>query len=102
MPEVLDAASRELAANAVWYEERRSGYGSRFIDEAEDIFRLLDESPLLGPPWVLEGVPPGVRHVVLRTFPVSVIYVTDPRVVVVAFLGNQEPLYWIDRLDEVR
>ncbi len=35
MPEVLDAASRELAANAVWYEERRSGYGSRFIDEAE-------------------------------------------------------------------
>jgi hypothetical protein len=102
VPEVLDAASRELAANAVWYEERRSGYGSRFIDEAEDIFRLLDESPLLGPPWVLEGVPPGVRHVVLRTFPVSVIYVTDPRVVVVAFLGNQEPLYWIDRLDEVR
>lgn len=102
VPEVLDATSRELAANAVWYEERRSGYGSRFIDEAEDIFRLLDESPLLGPPWVLEGVPPGVQHVVLRTFPVSVIYVTDPRVVVVAFLGSQEPLYWIDRLDEVR
>ncbi len=102
MPEVLDAAPRELAANALWYEEKRSGYGSRFVDEAQEIFGLIDESPHLGAPWVLEGVPPGVRHVVLRTFPVSIIYITDPRVVVVAFLGNQAPLYWIDRLEGVR
>lgn len=102
MPEVLDAAARELIANAIWYEERRAGYGSRFVDEAQELFRLIDEAPLAGPPWVLDGIPPGVRHLVLRTFPITVIYVTEPRSVVVAFLGSQEPLYWIDRLDEIR
>ena len=102
MPDVLDAASREMTANAAWYEERRSGYGTLFVDEVVELFNLLDRSPLVGPTWTLEGVPPGVRHLVLQTFPVSIVYVTEPRVVVVAFVGSQNPLFWIDRLGEFR
>ena len=101
VPEVLPVAAREITDNAAWYDERRAGYGDRFLDETLEVFDLIDEAPLVGAPWVLPGVPEGVRHIVLKTFPVSVVYVTEPRVVVVALVGAQEPTAWIDRLDEL-
>ena len=37
----------------------------------------------------------------MRTFPCNIVYVTDPRAVVVAVMhGHQHPLYWLDRLDD--
>ena len=102
VPEILDVASRELSAHAAFYEEKRVGYGARFADEVEELFLLIDQSPFLGAPWLLDEVPAGVRHVVLRTFPVSIVYVTEPRTIVVGFVGNQDPLHWIDRLDQIR
>lgn len=101
MPELLPPADQELTETAEWYEKRRAGYGSLFLDEARQLFDLIDTNPLLGPPWVLEGVPAGVRHLVMRTFPVSIVYITEPRVLVVAVMGSQEPTYWIDRLDDI-
>ena len=55
---------------------KQAGYGARFADEVEELFRLIDESPFLGSPWLLDEVPPGVRHLVLRTFPISIVYVS--------------------------
>ena len=101
VPEILELAARELGDTAAWYEEQRPGYGSLFLEEAETAFEFIDGSPLAGPPWVLDVVPEGTRHIVLRTFPISIVYVTEPRVVVVAIVGSQKPSYWIDRLDEI-
>ncbi len=103
MPEVLKAASREFDDAVYEYEGRRATYGGRFYDEIERIFDVIDRLPDLGPPWLLDGIPEGVRHVPLRAFPYDVVYITDPRVVVVAMrCTHRDPTYWIDRLDEVK
>jgi len=100
--EVLDAASLELAEAGDWYEGRVAGLGDRFLDEVQGAVAFVAENPLLGSPWLLKGIPPGVRHVPLSTFPYSVVYVLEPRLVVVAVAAAaQEPTYWIDRLDDL-
>jgi toxin ParE1/3/4 len=101
VPNVLEAAAREMIHAATQYESWRVGYGDRFLDEVQGAFDFIDRFPLLGSPWLLDGVPEGVRRVVLRAFPYSVVYVTDAHPVVVAIAhGSMSPLYWIDRLDE--
>jgi hypothetical protein len=100
--EILEAASLEMAEAADWYEERVVGLGDRFLAEARDAFDLIRRHPALGSPWLLKGIPPGIRHVPLRSFPYSVVYVLDPFLVVVAVTcASQEPTYWIDRLDDI-
>ena len=45
----------------------------------------------------------GVRRVVLRAFPYSIVYVTEPRSIVIALVhASMSPVYWIDRLDEAK
>jgi plasmid stabilization system protein ParE len=101
--DVLEIASIELRHAAVEYEGHREGYGTRFLDEVFEVFDAIGRMPQLGSPWLLEGVPQGTRHVPLRTFPYNIVYVTDPRTVVVAVMhGHQQPLYWLDRLDDVK
>ena len=100
--ELLEPAALEFEAAAVWYEERARGLGGRFLDELQEAFALIEQMPLAGSPWLLPGIPSGTRHVPLHTFPQSVVYVTDPRLVVVAVVhGSRQPEYWIDRLGEL-
>ena len=101
MPEVLDAADSELTVVAQWYDRRRAGYDHRFLDEVLAVFDAINAMPLSGAPWILEGIPEGIRHIALWTFSESIVYVTEPRVVVVANMGSQEPTYWTDRLDGI-
>ena len=103
VPDVLEAASREMAHAATRYEGWRAGYGDRFLEELQGAFDSIDRFPLLGSPWLLEGVPEGVRRVVLRAFPYSIVYVTEPRSIVIALVhASMSPVYWIDRLDEAK
>lgn len=100
MPEVLAAASLELADAAEWYESRQSGLGIRFLGEVRAGFDRIDHMPFAGSPWLHAAVPVGTRRVVLLTFPYSIVYVTDPRIVVVAIAhASRDPTYWIDRLE---
>ena len=102
MLEVLEAASFELVKASEWYEGCVAGLGDRFLDEIQNTLAFVAENPALGSPWLLKGIPPGVRHIPLSTFPYSVVYVLEPRLVVVAVAaGAQEPTYWIDRLDDL-
>ena len=102
MIDLLDAASFELADASDWYETRAIGLGDRFLDEVESAFALIEENQELGSVWLLEGMPPNVRHFPLQTFPYSIVYVLEPHLVVVAMAHeSQEPRYWIDRLDEI-
>ena len=100
--ELLDPASLELDQAAEWYEDRAVGLGRRFLDEAQSALEAIATRPLGWSPWILPGIPTGVRHVPLRSFPYSVVFITDPRLVVVAFVhGSRDPAYWLDRLSSV-
>jgi plasmid stabilization system protein ParE len=88
-----------MAEAAAWYDERVRGLGERFLLEVESAFRRIDEGPLMGPPWLHRRAPPGVRRMFVRSFPYSVVYVVEPRLVVVAIAhGRRRPGYWRQRL----
>jgi toxin ParE1/3/4 len=100
--EILLAASAEMIAAAAWYDERVSGLGERFLGEAEAAFARIDETPLEGPPWTHRHLPDGVRRMFLRSFPYSVVYILEPRPVVVAVAhARRRPGYWVKRLSEI-
>jgi hypothetical protein len=100
--EILLAASVEMAEAAGWYDERVDGLGQRFLLEAEVTFARIDEKPLTGSPWTHRRLPEGVRRMFLRSFPYSVVYIVEPRVVVVAVAHlRRRPGYWVQRLSGV-
>ena len=100
MPELLAAASRELADAAVWYESHQRGLGVRSLVEVRQGFDQIDKMPLAGAPWIHRMIPERTRRALFLTFPYSISYVTEPRVVVVAIAhASRDPTYWIDRLE---
>ena len=102
MAEFLEVASRELNDAARWYEDHQPGLGGRFLMEAKTATRRIENMPLAGSPWVFPSVPQGVRRVFLATFPYALVYVTDPRLVVVAVAhAKRHPAYWVERITEL-
>lgn len=99
MPEVHEQAQAELAEIADYYDDEQEGLGSRFLDEVRLALREIEATPDAGAPWTATGVPRGARRVPIRPFPYFVIYVTAPRLVVVAFAHTRRrPGYWRRRL----
>lgn len=91
-----------MAEAAEWYAERVDGLGDRFLLEAEAAFARIDETPLTGSPWTHRRLPEGVRRMLLRSFPYSVVYIVEPRVVIVAVAHlRRRPGYWVRRLDRI-
>ncbi len=102
MIELLDAAEEELLAASDWYEEQQEGLGLRFRNEAERTSGRIEERPRIGAPWTYSVVPPGVRRLRLRTFPFHLVYVEEPRLVIVAVAHmSRRPGYWRHRLRQV-
>jgi toxin ParE1/3/4 len=97
--DILEVASDELSDAADWYEARQAGYGERFLQEAREAFDRIDRWPLAPAIWKHSGVPDGVRRVFLRTFPYAVVYVVEPRLLIVAVAPfKKHPTYWTDRM----
>lgn len=91
-----------MAEAAQWYAERVDGLGDRFLLEPEAAFARIDETPLTGSPWMHRRLPDGVRRMFLRSFPYSVVYIVEPRVVIVAVAHlRRRPGYWVRRLDRI-
>ena len=87
---------------AAWYAERVEGLGERFLLETEVAFARIDEAPLTGSPWTHRRFPEGVRRMFLRSFPHSVVYIVEPRLVIVAVAHlRRRPGYWVKRLGEI-
>jgi plasmid stabilization system protein ParE len=100
--EIIRAASAEMAEATEWYAERVDGLGDRFLLETETAFARIDEMPLNGSPWTHRRLPDGVRRMFLRSFPYSVVYIVEPRVVIVAVAHlRRRPGYWVKRLSEI-
>lgn len=69
---------QDLAESAEWYERQQTGVGSRFLDEARDLFRRL---PRDGRLYAVRFA--DIRRVNLRTFPHGVFYFLTANTVVV-------------------
>lgn len=100
--ELLAAAEEELEQAANWYEDAREGLGLDLLVEVLRARELVSEHPEVGGLWLADGVPAGVRRVLLRRFPYHLVYVTEPRSVVVALAHlRRKPGYWAARLQEL-
>jgi plasmid stabilization system protein ParE len=84
----------DIQAAAVWYEDQRSGLGSRFLDELDLVFQRIKENPRQFPP--VEGV---VHRALIRHFPYGVYFLAesdDIKVLAVLHL-HRKPDMWKSR-----
>ncbi len=102
MIELLQAAEEELLDAINRYEDKQDGLGARFLSEVERASNRLEDWPHIGPPWTYSEVPEGVRRLSLQTFPYHLVYVEDPRLVIVAVAHmKRRPGYWRTRLRQL-
>jgi hypothetical protein len=97
--ELHQIARLEAGDAAEHYESVQEGLGDRFATALEVCLEMIGTVPLEQPPWLFKGVPEGVRHSIVRGFPFSVVFVTEPRLVAVAVRHHaQHPTRWLERL----
>ena len=77
-----------------WYDDRAQGLGSEFVRAVD-----VAASAVLRFPLAFPEVHQGVRKVVLRRFPCSLLYVVEDDAVVVlaCFHHRREPKSWDER-----
>jgi plasmid stabilization system protein ParE len=92
---LLPKARRDLSEATKYLERRQVGLGERLASEVESALERLAENPSIGP-----EVSPGVRRLLVNTFPYSVIYRIQPARVLVLAVEHQRrnPRHWQDRL----
>jgi plasmid stabilization system protein ParE len=84
----------DIQAAAVWYEDQRSGLGTRFFDELDLVFRRIGNNPRQFPQLEDE-----VRWALLRHFPYGVYFTENSEAIsVLAVLHlHREPDMWKSR-----
>ena len=97
---IHEAATDEAAEAAAWYERERPGLGAEFEHAVDAALDLLEEDivPLASMPGAAGKR--GVKRLILRRFPYSVIVLErDKEILVIAFAHHaRRPGYWRDRL----
>jgi len=93
------AAAEEAAEAAAWYEKERPGLGVEFEHAADAALDMLEQEiiPLVSVPGISGAS--GVKRLMLRRFPYSVIVLErDVEIFVIAFAHQaRRPGYWRDR-----
>lgn len=89
------AARQEFVQASLFYDEKQSGLGQRFIGSVDAAIRSLVSAP---ESWPFLEEP--VRRRLTRVFPYAVLYVVreDSILIVAVMHCHQEPGYWKDRL----
>ena len=89
------SAREELIAAAGWYRERSQTAGAQFMSEIQHAVDRIAESPERYPSTPL----PGVRRLVLLTFPFDLIFrLLDDHIEVIAIAHHsRRPSYWRTR-----
>jgi toxin ParE1/3/4 len=92
-------ASDELEAAVLWYERQRPGLGEEFLQSVDEAIHRIQAFPEIG------GLHPhipyefGVRRLLVRRFPYTVVYLElrdEIRVLAIAHL-KRRPGYWTER-----
>ena len=76
---------------AVWYEQRETGLGQRFMGEIRQSLESISKTPLRFP--IIEN---GVRRLLLRRFPYAIYFLwkNDAAIVIAVLHQHQAPETW--------
>ncbi len=87
-------AQAEFAEAIQWYDARSPGLGAEFARTISAALADIEREPLRFP-----LVSNNIRRAVLRRFPFSIYFITDPqRISVIAiFHGRRDPTRWKER-----
>lgn len=87
-------AREDLRSAAAWYQQRRDGLGSEFIDEFLACIDRIENKPELYP--IIDA---DVRRALLRRFPYAIYYVVEPTHIQVLGIHHcgQHPDRWRTR-----
>lgn len=90
-----EAADAELTEAILYYGEKASGLGDRFLADVKAATRKIEQYP-----EIAQVIDLGVRAKVLVSFPYSLMYVVDPDELFIVAVAHQSkrPAYWADRL----
>lgn len=100
MVEFLPDAAAEMTEAPAFYEERERTLGSRFLACVSAALQSIEAMPFSAACWPDDFAREyGVRRLVMREFPFTIVYVTDPALVIVAVAHTKRrPDYWMKRL----
>ena len=84
----------EIRAAEEWYEDRLPGLGLEFVRAVDAALTAIQRFPAAYP--VVHG---ATRQAVLRRFPYSVLFVSEPETIVIlaCFHQRREPRIWRSR-----
>ena len=97
-PEIPD----ELAEAVLWYEARRQGLGSEFLDEVQATLPLIGSRPRSFPRLQDVDATLEIRRALLARFPYALVFLVredEVRVVAVAH-AKRRPGYWLSRVQQ--
>ena len=76
--ELAPIARHELFSASEWYEARRAGLGSAFLDEFQEVLVLISEYP-----EIVREREAGIRKLLMKRFPYHVVYIVEAKVLTV-------------------
>jgi toxin ParE1/3/4 len=97
---ILEAAAAEAAGAAAWYESQRAGLGADFREDFRAGLVALQEGVVPGSPWPGRLGERGVKRILLKRFPFSVVFVDtgSGKVVLAVAHHRRRPAYWRGRV----
>ncbi len=97
--DVLDEANAEVRSAAACYGGQRVELARAFLVAVREAYEKVVATPERWPRWALPGPELAVPRVKLAKFPHHVVYLTEPRLVVVAVMHpKREPTCWVKRM----
>ena len=102
-PKFFAEALAEYEDAVVYYEKREEGLGARLIQEFDDAVAVALEYPEAFAMVQEMPVDFGLRWVMLRTFPIKLVYTVRDEVLllVAVFHARRRPGYWLERLKQL-
>ena len=98
--ELHPEARAEVRVAALWYEERRAGWGDRFVERVDEVLQRLEDTLTIYPIWPgTDAAPISIRKALVEQFPYLVAFeLHAERVLILAVAhAKRQPLYWLAR-----
>lgn len=93
-------ARAELRAAAIWYDERKAGFGDELLGDVSALLTRIGAMPDAFPPWPgTSAARPRIAKALVLRFPYLIAFerrVGDVLVLAIAH-AKRRPLYWLTR-----
>ena len=93
---VKAGAEVDITDGYVWYQERQSGLGVKFVEELDAAFQRIVDNPAS-----YQEVMPDVRRAVVHTYPYLAFFTFDSEAIYILAVipAAQDPAYISSRLE---